>query len=167
MLSRLLRNKEIGNRDLAIIPDEARTFGMDGSSGEIGIYSPKPLYDGRSRIDSLLPRSQRWQISRKELTKPVPMASSPRRHRLRDAGLHRFRFSFTTPCSASSASATRCGSPATSLARGFCSGHPDARPSRESLQHEDATASSPPAPSEVARLLIRFCLRSWRHIQTG
>src|SRR6185436_12063073 len=46
MLSRLLRNKTIGNRIVPIIPDEARTFGMDGLFREIGIYSPKgQLYE--------------------------------------------------------------------------------------------------------------------------
>ncbi|MBI3879472.1 MAG: pyruvate dehydrogenase (acetyl-transferring), homodimeric type, partial [Verrucomicrobia bacterium] len=41
MLSFLLRNKEIGQRIVPIIPDEARTFGMDALFREIGIYSAK------------------------------------------------------------------------------------------------------------------------------
>ena len=42
----LLRNKEIGQRVVPIIPDEARTFGMDALFREIGIYSPKgQLYE--------------------------------------------------------------------------------------------------------------------------
>ena len=54
MLSTLLRNKEIGNRVVPIIPDEARTFGMDALFREIGIYSSKgQLYDPVDR-ESLL-----------------------------------------------------------------------------------------------------------------
>ena len=46
LLSVLLRNKEIGQRVVPIIPDEARTFGMDALFREIGIYSPKgQLYE--------------------------------------------------------------------------------------------------------------------------
>jgi len=46
LLSMLLRNKEIGHRVVPIIPDEARTFGMDALFREIGIYSPKgQLYE--------------------------------------------------------------------------------------------------------------------------
>ena len=46
LLSTLLRDKSIGRRIVPIIPDEARTFGMDGLFREIGIYSPKgQLYE--------------------------------------------------------------------------------------------------------------------------
>jgi pyruvate dehydrogenase E1 component len=40
MLSRLLRDKEIGRYIVPIVPDEARTFGMDGLFPQAGIYSP-------------------------------------------------------------------------------------------------------------------------------
>jgi pyruvate dehydrogenase E1 component len=39
LLRQLLRDKEIGRRIVPIIPDEARTFGMDSMFREIGIYS--------------------------------------------------------------------------------------------------------------------------------
>ena len=46
LLSNLLRNKNIGKRIVPIIPDEARTFGMDPLFREIGIYSSKgQLYE--------------------------------------------------------------------------------------------------------------------------
>src|SRR5438067_3855656 len=46
LISLLLRNEEIGQRVVPIIPDEARTFGMDALFREIGIYSPKgQLYE--------------------------------------------------------------------------------------------------------------------------
>jgi pyruvate dehydrogenase E1 component len=46
LLGMLLRNKSIGRRIVPIIPDEARTFGMDPLFREIGIYSPRgQLYE--------------------------------------------------------------------------------------------------------------------------
>jgi pyruvate dehydrogenase E1 component len=45
-LSLLIRNKQIGRQIVPIIPDEARTFGLDALFREIGIYSPKgQLYE--------------------------------------------------------------------------------------------------------------------------
>lgn len=40
ILSKLLRNKEFGKYVVPIVPDEARTFGMDGLFNQAGIYSP-------------------------------------------------------------------------------------------------------------------------------
>lgn len=40
MLSKLLRDKALGNRIVPIIPDEARTFGMDPLFSQVGIYAP-------------------------------------------------------------------------------------------------------------------------------
>ncbi len=40
MLRNLLRDKGIGQRAVPIIPDEARTFGMDGLFNEVKIYAP-------------------------------------------------------------------------------------------------------------------------------
>ena len=46
LLSQLIRNKSIGRQIVPIIPDEARTFGLDALFGEVGIYSSKgQLYD--------------------------------------------------------------------------------------------------------------------------
>jgi pyruvate dehydrogenase E1 component len=46
LLSKLLHHEEIGRRIVPIIPDEARTFGMDALFRQIGIYSPKgQLYE--------------------------------------------------------------------------------------------------------------------------
>ena len=41
MLSRLLRDKRLGRYIVPIVPDEARTFGMDGLFPQAGIYSPE------------------------------------------------------------------------------------------------------------------------------
>jgi pyruvate dehydrogenase E1 component len=54
LLSILLRNKSIGKQVVPIIPDEARTFGMDALFREIGIYSPKgQLYEPVDRASLL------------------------------------------------------------------------------------------------------------------
>ncbi len=46
LLTKLLRHAEIGKRIVPIIPDEARTFGMDSLFRQIGIYSSKgQLYE--------------------------------------------------------------------------------------------------------------------------
>ncbi len=46
VLSKLLRDKDLGRRVVPIIPDEARTFGMDALFRQIGIYSSKgQLYE--------------------------------------------------------------------------------------------------------------------------
>jgi pyruvate dehydrogenase E1 component len=46
ILTKLLRHEEIGKRIVPIIPDEARTFGMDSLFRQIGIYSSKgQLYE--------------------------------------------------------------------------------------------------------------------------
>ena len=40
MMSKMLRDENIGPYIVPIIPDEARTFGMDGLFSQAGIYSP-------------------------------------------------------------------------------------------------------------------------------
>ncbi|MBA2652603.1 MAG: pyruvate dehydrogenase (acetyl-transferring), homodimeric type [Tatlockia sp.] len=40
LLSVLLKDKELGERIVPIVPDECRTFGMEGLFRQIGIYSP-------------------------------------------------------------------------------------------------------------------------------
>ncbi|MGH7817031.1 MAG: transketolase-like TK C-terminal-containing protein, partial [Candidatus Binatia bacterium] len=46
LLTKLLRHEEVGNKIVPIIPDEARTFGMDSLFRQIGIYSSKgQLYE--------------------------------------------------------------------------------------------------------------------------
>jgi pyruvate dehydrogenase E1 component len=46
LLSKLLRHEDFGRHIVPIIPDEARTFGMDSLFRQVGIYSPKgQLYE--------------------------------------------------------------------------------------------------------------------------
>ncbi len=54
LLTTLLRNKAIGRNIVPIIPDEARTFGLDALFREIGIYSPKGQLYQPVDIKSLL-----------------------------------------------------------------------------------------------------------------
>ena len=41
LLAKLLRDKKLGKRIVPIVPDEARTFGMDALFSQVGIYAPK------------------------------------------------------------------------------------------------------------------------------
>jgi pyruvate dehydrogenase E1 component len=46
LLSKLLRDEHIGKRVIPIVPDEARTFGMDALFSQVGIYSSRgQLYE--------------------------------------------------------------------------------------------------------------------------
>ncbi len=46
IMSTLARDKQIGKKIVPIVPDEARTFGMEGMFRQIGIYAPSgQLYD--------------------------------------------------------------------------------------------------------------------------
>lgn len=54
MLARLLKDKEIGRYIVPIVPDEARTFGMDGLFKVAGIYSPQGQNYTPVDADSLL-----------------------------------------------------------------------------------------------------------------
>ena len=40
LLTQLIRDKSLGKRVVPIVPDEARTFGMEGMFRQLGIYSP-------------------------------------------------------------------------------------------------------------------------------
>ena len=54
ILTKLLKDKEIGKLIVPIVPDEARTFGMEALFRQVGIYSTRgQLYEPVDR-DSLL-----------------------------------------------------------------------------------------------------------------
>lgn len=77
LLSLLLRHKGIGPRIVPIIPDEARTFGMDALFREIGIYSPKGQLYEPVDLKSLLyyHESAQGQILEEGITEAGAMAS--------------------------------------------------------------------------------------------
>ena len=77
MLGSLLRNKEIGRHIVPIIPDEARTFGMDPLFREIGIYAPQgQLYEPVDRESLLFYREVKdGQILEEGITEAGAMSS--------------------------------------------------------------------------------------------
>ena len=77
LLSSLLRNKKIGKQIVPIIPDEARTFGMDPLFREIGIYSPHgQLYEPVDRKTLLYYHEKKdGQILEEGITEAGAMSS--------------------------------------------------------------------------------------------
>jgi pyruvate dehydrogenase E1 component len=77
MLSKLLRDKEIGHLIVPIVPDEARTFGMEALFRQVGIYSHVgQLYDPVD-IDTLLyyKEAKDGQILEEGITEAGSMSS--------------------------------------------------------------------------------------------
>jgi pyruvate dehydrogenase E1 component len=77
LISLLLRNKTIGRRIVPIIPDEARTFGLDALFREIGIYSSKGQLYEPVDVKSLLyyHEAKDGQILEEGITEAGSMAS--------------------------------------------------------------------------------------------
>ena len=78
ILNTLLRDKTIGKRVVPIVPDEARTFGMEGMFRQFGIYSQVgQLYQPEdAKPADVLPRGRKTARScRKASTKPGAMSS--------------------------------------------------------------------------------------------
>ncbi len=77
LLSKLLRDKSIGQRIVPIVPDEARTFGMEALFRQVGIYSHVgQLYEPVDR-DTLLyyKEAQNGQIFEEGITEAGSLAS--------------------------------------------------------------------------------------------
>jgi pyruvate dehydrogenase E1 component len=77
LLGSLLRNKTMGKHIVPIIPDEARTFGMDPLFREIGIYAPRgQLYEPVDRESLLYYHEARdGQILEEGITEAGAMSS--------------------------------------------------------------------------------------------
>ncbi len=77
LLTKLLRDKTIGRNIVPIIPDEARTFGLDALFRQIGIYSPKgQLYEPVDRETLLYyQESKDGQILEEGITEAGSMSS--------------------------------------------------------------------------------------------
>ena len=77
ILTKLLRHQEIGKRIVPIIPDEARTFGMDSLFRQIGIYSSKgQLYEPVDRETLLYyNEAKEGQILEEGITEAGAMSS--------------------------------------------------------------------------------------------
>ena len=77
LVSLLIRHKTIGRGIVPIIPDEARTFGLDALFREVGIYSPKgQLYEPVDRKSLLFYNETKdGQILEEGITEAGAMAS--------------------------------------------------------------------------------------------
>ncbi|MGH9445232.1 MAG: pyruvate dehydrogenase (acetyl-transferring), homodimeric type, partial [Terriglobia bacterium] len=77
MLAKMLRDKEIGKIIVPIVPDEARTFGMEALFRQVGIYSRQgQLYDPVDKDTLLYYREARdGQILEEGITEAGSMAS--------------------------------------------------------------------------------------------
>ncbi|OGA00949.1 MAG: pyruvate dehydrogenase (acetyl-transferring), homodimeric type [Betaproteobacteria bacterium RIFCSPLOWO2_02_67_12] len=77
ILTALLRDKEIGNRVVPIVPDEARTFGMEGMFRQLGIYSSEgQKYEPVDRGQVMYYREDKaGQILEEGITEPGAMSS--------------------------------------------------------------------------------------------
>ena len=78
MLTALMRDKSIGTHVVPIVPDEARTFGMEGMFRQFGIYSsrgPALHAAGRRTSSCTTARTRRGRSSRRASTKPARYCS--------------------------------------------------------------------------------------------
>ena len=137
------RTRAIGKHIVPIVPDEARTFGMEGPvppdrhllGGRTAVYA------GGRRDPDVLPRGQaRARCSRRGSTRPArPVRGSRRRPRMPITASAWCRSISITPCSASSASGTSSGPPAICARAAFLLGATAGRTTLagEGLQHQD------------------------------
>ena len=143
MLSKLLRDKEIGKLIVPIVPDEARTFGMEAlfRAGRHLLARRPALRAGRHGHAPLLQGSDRTaRSSKKASPKPARCRrSSPPAPPTRRTASTRSRSSSTTRCSASSAIGDLIWAAADSRTRGFLLGGTAGRTTLagEGLQHQD------------------------------
>ena len=145
ILNALVRDEAIGPRVVPIVPDESRTFGMEGMFRQLGIFSQVgQLYQPEDSGDFMFYREQH---------RPGPAGGHRRGRRVlgrwhrgtgprtvRTRSWQRSRSTSSTRCSASSAWATLAWAAADRRARGFLMGGapPAARRSTaKGLQRED------------------------------
>ncbi len=77
MLSKLLRDENLGRYVVPIVPDEARTFGMDGLFAQAGIYSPAGQIYRPVDADTIAPyrEAEDGQILQEGICETAAMAS--------------------------------------------------------------------------------------------
>ena len=77
ILSTLLRDKELGKYIVPIVPDEARTFGMEGMFRQLGIYSSVgQLYEPQDSDQVMFYKEQKdWQILEDGITEAGSFSS--------------------------------------------------------------------------------------------
>jgi pyruvate dehydrogenase E1 component len=112
LLSKLIRDKKMGKHVVPIVPDEARTFGMDALFSQVGIYSAKGSCTNRSTRAACFTTARRATVRCWKRASPrrARWRRSPRRPRATRRPACRWcRSTSSIRCSASSARATRCG----------------------------------------------------------
>jgi pyruvate dehydrogenase E1 component len=159
-LTQLLRDQALGPRVVPILVDEARTFGMEGLFRQIGIYNPAgQQYTPVDKDQVMYYRETRPARScRKASTRPAAWpAGSPRPPATAPTTASWCRSTSTTRCSASSASATWPGRPATCRRAASCWAAPPGAPrsTARACSTRTATATSWPAPSPTASATTR------------
>ena len=77
LLTALLKDKNVGERVVPIIPDEARTFGMEGLFRQVGIYAPTGQLYEPADGDSLMwyREDQKGQILEEGITEAGAISS--------------------------------------------------------------------------------------------
>ena len=146
LMTRWLRDKSLGTRIVPIVPDESRTFGMEGMFRQVrhllarSASSTSPWMPTRTMM--FYKESKTGQLScRKASTKRASMASfTAAATSYSNHGVSMIPMSTsTTRCSASSASAISAWAAGDSQARGFLVGGTSGRTTLngEGLQHED------------------------------
>ncbi|TDJ41673.1 MAG: pyruvate dehydrogenase (acetyl-transferring), homodimeric type [Gammaproteobacteria bacterium] len=77
LLSKLMRDERIGRFIVPIVPDEARTFGMDGLFSQAGIYSPEGQHYRPVDEGSIAPyrESEQGQVLQEGICETGAMAS--------------------------------------------------------------------------------------------
>ena len=73
ILAALLRDKSIGRHIVPIVPDESRTFGMEGMFRQLGIYSAvgQQYHAAGRRAADVLPRGRAGRSSRRASPRPA------------------------------------------------------------------------------------------------
>ena len=130
VLTALVRDKNIGKHVVPIVPDEARTFGMEGMFRQLGIYSSEgQKYTPDDKDQVMYYREDKsGQILEEGINEAgafcswIAAATSYSVNERRD----RARSTSSTRCSACSGSATSRGPPATSARAASCSAVPRA-----------------------------------------
>ena len=87
MLAALLRDQELGPRIVPIVPDEARTFGMEGLFRQLGIYAAEgQLYEPVDHDQVMYYREdKKGQILQEGINEAgAHVVVDRRRHRLRE-----------------------------------------------------------------------------------
>ena len=139
----LVKDKNIGTHIVPIVPDEARTFGMEGMFRQVGIYSSMGQLYTPQDADQLLyyKRGQEGPDprGRHQRRRARCAAGSPRARRTRTTASTWCRSTSSTRCSASSAIGDFCWAAGDMRARGFLIGGTAGRTTLagEGLQHQD------------------------------